>query len=219
MAGLLGFDISTHNSDRHPIQWSQIGTNNVQFVFIKATEGATYEDPWFDRHWTAAHSQNLVRGAYHFYRSNRTGKEQAVNIIKHVLQEAQLGSGDLPLAIDVEELKSVDTQHTSNSSISAFLEELKTCISSVEEVMGARPLIYTANYVWKALGNPSQFEDYPLWIAFPDSAASEPVLPSPFSEYSVWQYSFQGKLEEVTGPVDLDRFNGTDAAFKQLLLP
>ena len=215
MADILGFDLSMHNSEGHPVQWSKIPVDQVRFVYIKATEGATYEDPWFDRHWTSAHALGLVCGAYHFFRSNRPGKAQADNIAQHVLGDAQFGAGDLPVAIDVEELKSVDI--TSPASIKAFLNELDACVAAVEDAMGSKPVIYTAGYVWTALGYPANYVDCPLWIAQPSTAAA-PKLPKPFTNWDVWQYSFKGRLAGVTGDVDLDRFNGTEDDFQALLL-
>jgi len=214
MTPILGFDLSANNSEGHPVQWDNVPRDKLRFVYIKATEGATYEDPWFDRHWTSAHSLGLVCGAYHFFRSNRPGKAQADNIIRHVFTEALFGAGDLPVAIDVEELKSV----TSPASIKAFLIELAACAAGVEQAMGAKPVIYTAGYVWQALGSPANYVDTPLWIAQPSAAAS-PKLPKPFTKWAMWQYSFTGKLAGVTGDVDLDRLNGTEADFQALLLP
>jgi lysozyme len=212
MPDITGIDVSANNATI-PIDWSKIPKNKVRFVLIKATEGATFEDPWFDRHWTSAHAQGFVCGAYHFYRSNRTGQQQADNIIQHILRDAQFGKGDLPVAIDVEEFKSATTPAT----IAAFLKEFGVCVKAVEKAMGAQPLIYTASYVWNALGNPSDLVKYPLWVADPNSP-NNPVLPKPFTQYAIWQYSFKGVIPGITGPVDLDRFNGTEADFQQLLL-
>ena len=211
MPDILGIDVSANNAT-NPIDCSKIPKDKVRFAIIKATEGATFEDAWFDRHCTSARAQGFVCGAYHFYRSNRNGKQQAENIIQHIFTDGRFGKGDLPVAIDVEELKSVTTP----ASIKAFLKELTVCASMAEDKMGAKPLIYTAGYVWKALGNPSDFIDYPVWIANPSAAT--PVLPKPFTQYAVWQYSFKGVIPGITGPVDLDRFNGTEAAFQKFLL-
>jgi lysozyme len=105
--------------------------DKVRFVIIKATEGETFEDPWFDRHWTSAHAQGFVCGAYYFFRSNRTGKQQSGNIIQHIVKDGQFGKGDLPIAIDVEELKSV----TAPASATAFLKEVSAWAKAVEDAL------------------------------------------------------------------------------------
>jgi lysozyme len=215
MSNILGFDLSMHNSDGHPVQWDKVSNSGLRFVYVKATEGSTYEDPWFDRHWAAARARGLVCGAYHFFRSNRKGADQAENIKRHIFGEAQLGPGDLPVAIDVEELKSVDP--SSPATVRAFLKELDACLRAVEKAMGRKPVLYTAGYVWQALGSPANFLDYPLWIAQPGAAAA-PKLPKPFTQWTAWQYTFKGKLAGVTGDVDLNRFRGSEEDFRALLL-
>jgi len=189
--------------------------DQARFVYIKATEGSTFEDPWFDRHWNSAHSVGIACGAYHFFRSNRPGKAQADNIVQHVLHDARCGAGDLPVAIDIEELKSVDI--TSPASIKAFLNELDACAAAVTGAMGAKPVIYTAGYVWQALGYPANCADSPLWIGQLSTAAA-PHLPKPFTQWAMWQYSSTGRLAGVTGDVDLDRFNGSEDDFQALRL-
>ena len=215
MPDILGFDVSQHNSGVKPVDWDKIPKDRARFVFIKATEGATFEDPFFDRHWTSAHAHGFVCGAYHFYRSNRTGKEQAANIAKNILHDGSFGKGDLPVAIDVEEFKNVDSK--SAASIAAFLKELKVCFDTVAKAMGAKPILYTAQFAWDLLRNPADYLDCPLWIANPSKAAA-PVLPKPFKTHVIWQFSFDGKMPGVTGDLDLDRFSGTEADFQKLLL-
>jgi lysozyme len=215
MAPILGFDLSANNSEGHPVEWDKIPRDKVRFVYMKATEGATYKDPWFDRHWTSARALGLACGAYHFFHSNRPGKAQADNIARNVLRDPRFGAGNLPVAIDVEELKSVDLKAA--ASVKSFLKELDACAAAVEKTMGRKPVIYTAGYVWQALGFPANYVEYPLWIAQPAKEAV-PKLPKPFTQWALWQYSFQGKLAGMTGPVDLDRFKGGEAEFQALLL-
>jgi lysozyme len=47
----------------------------VHFVFIRATVVMT--DWQFDENWRGAKSNNLIRGAYHYYRPNENSLEQA----------------------------------------------------------------------------------------------------------------------------------------------
>jgi GH25 family lysozyme M1 (1,4-beta-N-acetylmuramidase) len=98
------------------------------------------------------------------------------------------------------------------STIAALQANLSSVASTAVD-----GLIYTASYVWNALGNPSDFVTYPLWVADPNSPKS-PIIPKPFTQYTIWQYSFKGVIAGIAGPVDLDKFNGTEADFQKLLL-
>ena len=57
-----------------------------------------HKDTKFDYNWKQAEKQNLLRGAYHYYRPNENSTEQANFFIKTV----KLGKGDLPPILDIE---------------------------------------------------------------------------------------------------------------------
>ena len=71
------------------------------------------------------------------------------------------------------------------------------------------PMIYTNYDTWVyILGDPTDFADYPLWIAN-YTPASSPLIPSAWSDWVFWQHSETGSVGGVSGNVDLDRFQGT----------
>ena len=51
-----GIDVSRHQKT---IDWKKVAADNVQFVYIKATEGATYQDPMFRKNIEGAESRTL----------------------------------------------------------------------------------------------------------------------------------------------------------------
>ena len=77
-----GIDISRYQGD---IDWDVLSKeDHVQFAFIKATEGSTYQDDLFTQNWEAAETAGVFVGAYHFFRFESDGKEQADNFIATV---------------------------------------------------------------------------------------------------------------------------------------
>ena len=84
---VAGIDVSKHNGD---IDFNQVRDDDYQFVYIKASEGMTYKDDAFDRNYRAARSAGLKVGAYHFFRKNRTGQEQADNLIGVIKGKADI---------------------------------------------------------------------------------------------------------------------------------
>lgn len=61
----LGIDISHYNKITD-CDWQYFKDANVKFVFIKASEGASYKDPLRYKHFNKASNYNLYIGAYHF---------------------------------------------------------------------------------------------------------------------------------------------------------
>ena len=75
---VAGIDVSKHNGK---IDFEKVAADDYQFVFIKASEGKTYRDEAFERNYQGARDAGLMVGAYHFFRKNRTGEEQAANLL------------------------------------------------------------------------------------------------------------------------------------------
>ena len=65
MATVPGIDVSYWNSG---IDWPKVRATGQRFVFVKATEAASYRDPTFDDIWLGGKSAGLLRGAYLFFR-------------------------------------------------------------------------------------------------------------------------------------------------------
>ncbi|MDP1556314.1 MAG: GH25 family lysozyme, partial [Hyphomonas sp.] len=49
--GAEGIDLSHHNG---PVDWARLGTEPLEFVYLKATEGTDHTDPQFQENWQAA---------------------------------------------------------------------------------------------------------------------------------------------------------------------
>lgn len=86
-----GIDVSSHQGH---INWEAVKNDNIDFAFIKATEGGDYVDPRFHENWEGAATLQH-RGAYHFFTLCTPGDAQADNFLKTV-------GGDATLAIDLE---------------------------------------------------------------------------------------------------------------------
>lgn len=68
-----GIDVSHH---QHKIDWSQVAKDDVDFVYIKATEGATWTDPKFKTLLEGAKKENILVGAYHFITTSTEASAQ-----------------------------------------------------------------------------------------------------------------------------------------------
>lgn len=182
-----GIDVSHHQ--KHII-WDSVATTHIDFVFVKASEGVTWQDTLFQKNWDEIRRVGLVRGAYHFFRPDYDGKAQA----EHFLGRVQLHAGDLAPVLDVEVLD--------NASKITLLKEMYAWLYLVELRTGIKPIIYTNqkfynNYLY------GYFTDYPLWIARYNTEA--PYLIDG-RHWSFWQYGDQGRLKGIAGDVDFNVF-------------
>ncbi len=191
-----GIDISHH---QHHIDWDQVATEPISYVYIKATEGRGFVDERYQRNVSEAHRIGLSVGSYHFYRPNVDWQEQFVNMISIVKVEEQ----DLVPLIDVEDRGRV--------SESKFIGDLKLFVEAVERHYGKRPLIYSGqNFYNKYLSG--HFPHHQFMIARYNS--DRPYL-ADGKNYIIWQYSEQGRVPGIRTNVDRSRIIG-DFSLREL---
>src|SRR5262245_36436815 len=98
-AGLRVGDHGCDVSSYHPyVDWSVYAATGRTFVFIKATEGTSYVNPYFARSWAASQAEGLVRGTYHFAQPDYNSPDAEV---AWFLSKVPVEAGDM-LALDLE---------------------------------------------------------------------------------------------------------------------
>jgi lysozyme len=199
-----GIDVSKYQ-DR--ISWESVHDMNVNgirlgFVYIKATEGINNVDHYFKRNWKKSKEAGMIRGAYHFFISSKSGRMQAENFISQV----DLETGDLPPVLDIEQ--------NSSTPVALMQKEIQTWLDMVKQHYHVQPVIYTnISFYSKYLAG--KFDEYPLWVAH----YLQPEQPRIEREWIFWQHSETGHVNGVGPKVDFNVFNGDSTAFRALLLP
>ena len=159
----------------------------VSFVFIKATEGASFKDKDFKENWKAAGKTDLRRGAYHFFRSSKDGEIQARNFISTV---GDLRFKDLPPVLDIETIHIGCPKELLNQRALQWLK-------AVEKRYGKKPIIYASSSFIKDYLKSEIVGNYPIWVAHyeKDSPA--------FEGWTWWQFTDRAVVKGVPGAVDL----------------
>ncbi|AQG82461.1 glycoside hydrolase [Spirosoma montaniterrae] len=202
--GIHGIDVSKHNAriDWKRVQQMKADGVRLQFVFIKATEGATLTDKNFKTNWAGARKANLRRGAYHFYHPTRDPIKQATNFINRV----ELSEGDFAPVVDFEV--------TNGQSETTILDGLRLWLETVEEHYHVRPIIYTNGNLYKRYIR-GQLDDYPLWIA--DYSTTHLRDYDPDKLY-LWQHNQNGWVQGIRGMVDFNVFVMDENRMKEICL-
>lgn len=204
MATVPGIDVSYWNAG---IDWPKVRAAGQRYVLAKATEGDFYADPTFDDNWRGAKTAGLLRGAYHFFRSNVDPKKQATKFIDYV--KSMNDNGELPPVLDLE----TNDGQTKDKVIA----RAKTWLDLVEAAFNKKPIIYSGQYFLQDYfseaggGPPGWAKDYPLWLAqYPNVyvEGSQPTLPRGWFKWTFWQYSDKGRVNGINAKVDLNVFNG-----------
>ncbi|TCC90056.1 hypothetical protein EZ428_12260 [Pedobacter frigiditerrae] len=212
-AGIVkGIDISHNNGT---INWATLA-QEVSFVYCKASQGAGFKDHMFESNFSKLSSLGILHGAYHFLNfKDATAQQQIDNFLGCGVDFSQAGL--LPPVLDVE----WQVPDTLNPYViqnrTACVQLVKDWLTGVASKTRRIPMIYTNRVFWHDfLGNPTGFENYPLWIAAYQSAP--PLLPPGWDKYTIWQNSGTGTIKSVSGQVDKDIFNGTKADLEKLAM-
>ncbi len=214
---VLGIDISHMQNDYGPITWSGVVSSGIKFVFVKASESYDVADgnssDYFLANIQGAKNANLLVGTYHLIRPDyfkypNDLTQSAIAEAQYFLSRAGnfLGHGYLPPAIDVEKDYGLTSVQLS--------KWIRTWINYIQESKpGVVPIIYTSRSILTELDN-DLIKDYFLWVTTDDGDVSGTPSWNGMSwpNWKFKQYRFGesgGRLSSgITGPVDLDSFNG-----------
>ncbi len=96
-ADLPGIDVSHWQGT---IDWSAVAATGQRFVFAKASEGQTYDDPMYAANRAGAGANGILFGAYHFAQPD-TSTNDAVIEADHFADVAAPVRGDLYPVLDI----------------------------------------------------------------------------------------------------------------------
>lgn len=195
-----GIDVSHYQK---VIDWKSVEADQIDFAYIKATEGEIHQDTNFCRNWMDIKNTKIRRGAYHFFRPKLSALQQANNFLFAI---EKLENGDLPPVLDIEV--------TDGASKEIVINRMKSWLEIIEIRLHQKPIIYTnlKFYFQFLIGN---FDDYNIWISRYNDAAPQLVA----KQWTFWQYGRQGRVQGIEGEVDLNVFYGNHAQLDSLRFP
>ena len=195
-----GVDVSSYQGN---IDWPLLASQDIDFAYIKATEGSSSQDRCFSQNWQEASQTGIRIGAYHFFSFESAGQTQAQNFIDTVDPVDNM----LPPVIDVEYYGSFTSEDTID--VSAVRKELRTMVDILTEEYGMKPVIYVSESSYKTIVKGS-FEDCGLWYRSVYSKVPGDV------NWVFWQYSNRHRLKGYDGKeayIDMNVFAGNKEEF------
>ena len=191
-----GIDVSKHQGE---IDWTKVAADGVEFAFIRVGNrgygtGAIVEDAQFEANIKGALSNGIQVGVYFF--SQAINEEEPMDEAQFVLEKIAPYKIQCPVVIDVEKVSDSEArmnqisleQRTSNTLV--FLETV--------EAAGYEVMLYHNMEMGTLMLDMEQFEDYSKWFAYYNKEIYYPYV------FDVWQYSDKGKVDGITGDVDLN---------------
>ena len=185
-----GIDVSEWQGD---IDFKKVKEAGIEIVYIRAGQGFSYEDAKFERNYEKAKENGLKVGVYHYVtaRSVEDAKLQAKFFVSLISNKKI----DCKLAMDFESFGNL-TNLQINEIALAYLKEL-------EQLSKKEVIVYSNTYAAKYKFN-SEVARYPLWVA--QYGVNEPQDNGKWKSWEGYQYSSTGRVNGISGNVDLDKF-------------
>lgn len=180
-----GLDVSNHQG---VIDWEAVSGDEIDFAFIKASEGGDFVDQSFEQNWIGAKDAGLDVGAYHFFTLCRSGEDQASNFLSVVPP----GSSDLPPSLDLE----IPGNCSDRPDREHVITEVARWVELVEQEFNQDVLLYVG---------PHFEEQYQISEELDRMHWRRRILRKPSEDsWAVWQFSYFADVAGVDGGVDLN---------------
>ena len=186
-------DLSNNNG---PVDFKRVFQAGQRRVYLKLTEGVTFDDPKFADLRKRARAAGLKVGAYHFARgipSGNSAKDEAEHFLSKL---PPLTKNDLRPARDLE-------FKTPSAAVGQWAKEW---LAIVRKATGVRPVIYSFGSFLQSCG----FSTPPgaLWLASfgrNDGQEHSFTIPSPWHAVAAHQFTSNARVAGVSGRVDVSR--------------
>lgn len=184
---IKGIDISNNNGN---IDFSKVKEDEVAFVYMKATEGKSFQDNTMENFYNACKSYGLKVGAYHFLVGTSSPEAQAENFYKKIKEH----EWDLIPMLDIE---------TEFEGLSDYVVRF---INAFKEMCPMQLGIYSyTGFIESIKDIKDIIKDYPFWEANYNNNPWK--LPSNFFTNRIGhQYTETGFIPGVSGKCDINSF-------------
>lgn len=186
MMGLHGVDVSSYQGT--PGDWVA-AAGALDWAAVKFTEygpgGSEYTDPdaVYDWQWLAENGKGRIG---YLFAHPSTSPANTVGLFASAAADIGLADGD-GVALDFEV-----TDDLPAAQVAQWAHDV---LALLEAEFGRVPVVYTyLGFAWA--GNCTGLSKYPLWIADPDSPPGKPIVPAPWSAWSIHQYSISGQVDQ-----------------------
>lgn len=202
---IQGIDVARYQEN---IDFRDAFQSGIRFVFMKATEGKDYIDPYFRVNWQRAREAGMPRGAYHFMTWCSLASEQAAWFIANVPNDPDA----LPPVLDLE--WNNDSSCKTKPNRADALEKIRYMLTAMEQHTGKLPIIYTdMNFHRDVLAG--EYFPNAFWLR---STAAQPQERYSNRTWTFWQWTQTGVVRGVRGEVDRNAFYGGQNEWIQFLL-
>ncbi len=188
-----GIDVSSWQGF---INFEEVKNSGIEVVYIKASQGTGYKDPYFETNYENAKANGLKVGFYHYLTATSVSDAEA-----EAQFFASVISGKIPdclLVMDFESFNGLSRDGI-NTVSEAFLNKLN-------ELTGKEVAIYSDLSNAQDTFNEELASKYPLWLAYYEDYNQISNVETSWNNWIGLQNSDDGEIPGIRGFVDTDIF-------------
>lgn len=220
----IGIDVSHHQNRANTsekdankkVDWEKVKASGIQYAIIRTSYSTKTADEYFDINMRGAAKAGMPVGVYIY--SLATTAAEAEKEAEYVLEKIKGYSLDYPVMFDIEDSVQAKLSKKKNTEIvKAFCEKI--------EKAGYTAMIYSGCSFSRNYLDLSALSKYDLWIAH--YTTSGQLINDKYHHGSscnfplvrMWQYSSRGKVDGITGNVDMNyMFDHTESMQNSVVL-
>lgn len=152
------------------IDYAQVRNAGIEVVYMKASEGSSFIDPYFNQNYTNAKANGLKVGFYHYLTARST--EEAIREARFFVSVISGKIPDCRLAMDFESFGDLNVSQINQIGL-IFMQ-------TVQNLSGKEMVIYSDTSNSTSIFG-GELVNYPLWVA-----QYEVEEPTPNGNWSTW---------------------------------
>jgi len=193
---IRGVDLSKYNGD---VDFGKLKDNGIRFAMLRLGSrgygtGKITLDEKFVEYAQNAQVAGIQIGAY-FY-SQAVNETEAVEEANYIVGAVSGFGVKYPIAIDIEKVEG-DEARTDKLTTEERTAVVKMFCDAVKGY-GYKPVIYATTDMLVTGLDLKELADYDVWLADYDIPTDYPY------RFSMWQYNKKGRIDGITGDIDLD---------------
>jgi len=192
----MGIDIS---KEQGLVDFNKVKKAGVEFVMIKVGargygSGQLIADENFESNLLGAQKSGLSTGVYFF--SQAITEAEAVEEANLVIESLSENKISYPVAYDMEKIKG-DTARTDSLNKETRTKIAQAFLKTIKGA-GYKTILY-GNKEWLLTKiNLSSLSEYDIWLS------QESDIPDYPYKFNLWQYTYEGTIDGVSGKVDFN---------------
>lgn len=194
-----GIDVSYH---QHEIDWQKVAADGIDFAILRVgyrgyESGALNLDSQFHSYIKGASEAGIDVGVYFF--SQAITAEEAIEEANFVMEQLRGYKVTYPVVFDWEIM---EQESSRTNGINPFtVTECAAAFCDTIADGGYKPMVYGSRKFALMILDMSKLPNADFWFAEYKDGHNEPSYPY---NYQIWQYASDGKVDGISGNVDMN---------------